>query len=187
MGMQPFIDWLHSYTLRWHDAWEIIGALGSAFAAGVAIWLATRERTDRKQADRDRDEALAAQRKAEDAAAEQRRSEQARSVHFWNVASGHNEEHDEWGEVVSHDPLLRLVVQNNSSLPVFDVQLSWRLSGGEPRTDGPRSSLSPGEMHSIDLPPDVDHTRADVRFRDTNNQRWRRYTDGALAPDDQTN
>jgi len=33
--MQPVWEWLSGYATRWHDLWEIVGALGSAAAAGV--------------------------------------------------------------------------------------------------------------------------------------------------------
>lgn len=55
--MQPAWEWLSDYASRWHDLWEIVGALGSAAAAGIALWLATRERADRQAAEKDRDDA----------------------------------------------------------------------------------------------------------------------------------
>jgi len=159
-----------------HDAWEVIGALASAGAVIVAVWLARHERIDRKQAERERDQARA-ESAALNARAEQRERElQARHVVIWVVQ---RDEHN----------MVEAFMANYSSMPIFDARImqatrtGWGSQYGTGRTLKPneqaRVKVRVGEVLVPGAPPrEVVYA---LRFRDAAGNGWHRYTDGRLV------
>lgn len=157
-----------------HDLFELIGGLAAAIAVGFSVWITSRERTDRKQAERDRDEARVAQREAEQAEVRRAREAQARHVVITMTRAGS----------VNDDPnRVRVACHNYSSMPIMNVAL-WvdehRVRGGY------RSVLLPQ-----DKPCEGDFVAAPGRkifkrgvavvFLDAAGVVWRRTADGGLA------
>ncbi|WP_454728998.1 hypothetical protein [Cellulosimicrobium protaetiae] len=165
-----------------HDGWEIVGALASAFAAGVALWLASRERADRQAAEKDRDEAREAQRRAELAEARREREAQARQVVLWLVHYGVPVEAIS-GKPVGPPSALQASVKNYSSMAILDVSIVVLDEGAEHVHSGSeRSAIQPGDQwaeYTKVPPPGRDWTHA-VEFRDAAGARWRRYEHGRL-------
>ncbi|GAA2239928.1 hypothetical protein GCM10010413_47130 [Promicromonospora sukumoe] len=136
-----------------HDAFEIIGALGGAAAAVIAVVLASRERTDRKIAEAERDTAQEKQRTAEQAEVRRERERQARQVAVWVD----DDEPLAWESCAEEGPEVPesfLNIANYSSHPVFDVGPGDYL---DPSHQGPSSIgvmqriLRPGETRRFNL------------------------------------
>lgn len=164
------LDWLRDYADQWHNAWEVIGAIGSASAAAVAVWLATRERVDRKQAERDRDEAREAQRRAE--TSERRRDFEAQA-------------HRVVATFVIPDDLARhdtdLVCHNYSDVPIMHVSFHFQ---GQKIDTAYRVTILPRDSASAPVPgpsgkPNAVEDYA-VQFLDANGTYWRRGLDTSL-------
>lgn len=152
-----------------HDGWEIVGALASAFAAGVALWLASRERADRKAAEDDRDEAREAQRRAEMAEARREREAQARQVVV--IAERYNAN----GPTVP----VRITVGNYSTMPVSDVAVYRRTSDSDEQVAFTFALKDPVRETATTIPMDPGD-EAYATFQDAAGSRWRRFTDGRL-------
>lgn len=174
------LDWLYAWAERWHEAWEILGAIGSAFAALVALWLASRERVDRQAAERDRDEAREAQKRAELAETRRMREAQARSVVVWA---------DHLVDVLptGRRNIARVGAANYSDKPIMDVRF---------RIDGEALPLVLDHVDRSSLPvlhPEMSTTASHVggpttpanddigaEFRDAAGVWWRRSAAGGL-------
>ncbi|MFD4992844.1 hypothetical protein ACFWH7_04475 [Cellulosimicrobium cellulans] len=158
-----------------HDGWEIVGALASAFAAGVALWLASRERADRQAAEKDRDEAREAQRRAEMAEARREREAQARQVVVMV------ERYHEGSQPSS----LLITVGNYSGIPVTDLNVRIRVGDSShsvgfnfalkaPVTEWPMRVEAPiATMRPY-------NSQIYVEFTDATGTRWNRFADGGL-------
>ncbi|MBD5787121.1 hypothetical protein IF650_13115 [Cellulosimicrobium terreum] len=179
--MQPVWEWLHDYGARWHDFWEIVGALGSAFAAGVALWLATRERANRKVAEDERDAARAAQRRVEQAEAQRERESQARRVVMW--VEYWSASQSDGSETARELDRANVVVMNCSDMPVIDVSpvlLDVNDNGDLTET---LAVLEPGakfRSREFSLTETRDHDFA-AHFRDTAGRHWLRERHGKLS------
>lgn len=162
--------WIHGYAKNWHDAFEILGAIGSAAAAGVAVWLASRERADRKIAESDRDKALEAQHRAEQAEAKREREAVARGIVVWLRKSANLE-----------DTRLTIHWANYAQTPVFGVRPGTG-SGSSRRHVDYGAALMPGdvEFQVLDRSRTVPNSQAFVEFRDAAGVHWRRWGDGRL-------
>ncbi|MFC8797274.1 hypothetical protein ACFT2C_06050 [Promicromonospora sp. NPDC057138] len=171
-----------------HDAWEIVGALGAAAAAGIAVLLASRERVDRKAAESERDIARGAQRTAEQLDARRERERQARQIAVWvdtDVPVSWEWEPDTGQEPKA--PKTFLNVTNHSGLPIFDVGPGVTLS---PTDRGPSAMASeapvlpPGESLKYEVFPTVvsDDDPTDMMwvFRDLAGVRWALNYKGVL-------
>ncbi|MBX9244660.1 hypothetical protein ICW40_07530 [Actinotalea ferrariae] len=182
-------EWLSGYAERWHDTWEIAGALGSFATAAVAVYLASRERADRQAAERDRDEARAAQRRAEQRELRRSREAQASGVVVWTTQRAATVEDE-----LKHT--FNLHVANFSGLPVTRVEWFVRdevavLHGsfvGTSLHGTGRPSLAPGEEGWGVLPfaerAELREAAEDeiyVQFRDVSGHRWARYANGDLV------
>ncbi|MFJ1510943.1 hypothetical protein [Cellulosimicrobium funkei] len=181
--MQPVWEWLHDYASRWHDLWEVVGALGSAAAAGIALWLATRERADRKAAEEDRDAAREAQRRAERAEARREREAQARQVVLWMLPTW-SSINPVTGEFEGPPDGSRTVVTNYSAMAVLDVTPVLLDANGETtRVATMRPALPPDETHDtweLGVADDGSTGIYAVEFRDAAGAQWRRYQHGRL-------
>ena len=136
-----------------HDSWEIVGSLGSAAAAVIAVLLASREREDRKLAERERDEAQRRQRVAEQAEVQRERERQARQVAVWIDTDGplawQSATTGEWKQSESF-----LNIANYSNHPIFEVAPCDYLDHGDPGPSsiGPLSEiLLPGGSRRLPL------------------------------------
>lgn len=161
-----------------HDGWEIVGALASAAAVIVAVWLASHERADRKQAEADRDIAREAQRRAELAEAQREREVQARRVAVWL--------HDD----PAYSPELmgtRVTLGNYSDAPIFAVNVDARVHGGRQPIFRPLARVLPGQMVELveQFPEEgpLEYVSAAVEFRDMAGVWWRRTLAGG-APEE---
>jgi hypothetical protein len=167
-----------------HDGWEIVGAFASAFAAGVALWLASRERADRKAAEEDRDEARKAQRRAEMTEARREREAQARQVVLWLVPF-HGPVDPITAEPLGPPTALQASVKNYSSMAILDVKVVALDEDSEyAHTGRERSAIQPGAQwaeYTKVPPPGRKWTHA-VEFRDASGAHWRRYEHGRLLP-----
>ncbi|GCD21171.1 hypothetical protein CTKZ_27330 [Cellulomonas algicola] len=169
--MQPWWDWFNAYALRWESAWSIVGAIGSAAAAGVAVWLAKREGDARaaaeKQLNDERNE-----RRAEKRAAEYlERSRLARMISVSQTVPG-----EDWAR-----PKVRIA--NHGQLPVFDVQFHAAFMGEQPtfvHLGRWLDSLGPGDSSSLRVNSEVLRENPNrygdflpfVVFRDNNGVAW---------------
>jgi|SRR5665647_1478796 len=181
------LDWLHDYANNCQNLWVIIGSLGSAATAIVAVVLASRERTDRKAAERDRDVARAAQTHAEQAEMRRAREAQARAVSVWVLRLM------ELGPDGGRRYRWTMGFGNYSNMPVLDIG---------PVVDGERIHLEGRGFRAVLHPKDKvegpmgtevastepGNDRIWVTFRDAAGTRWRRYADGRLEelPTDRT-
>ncbi|QIK82998.1 hypothetical protein [Sanguibacter sp. HDW7] len=169
----------------WAPGWEAIGAIGSAFAAGVALWLATRERADRKQAEFDRERARDDERRRRRRANEERLYRQARAVALWNEARDEGRERDEDGGVRERFDYIEWTLENFSAAPIFEVAFQERIAetGGR-RVGNAIPVLRPGERAIANEPetPRVDSLQ--VTFRDVAGTRWTLDKDGLRLRDE---
>lgn len=157
-----------------HDLFEIIGGLAAAIAVGFSVWITTRERADRKQAEQDRDEARAAQRRAERAERVREEEAQARRV-VVTFANPHSR--------VPQSPGLAASLQchNYSDMPIVNVAL---YVAGKERPIAYRTVLHPAENLECEVDLDLDRQAlADysARFIDANGVPWLRRADTRLA------
>ncbi|MDF2848874.1 MAG: hypothetical protein K0R97_2856, partial [Oerskovia sp.] len=170
--------WIHGYAKNWHDAFEILGAVGSAAAAGVAVWLASRERADRKAAERDRDDARRAQHAAEGREAQREREAQARKVGVWlnkfAIGTGPLQYHASFA--------------NYSELPVTNCFLIVDRKNGNRYIVASALHVEPGgrlpapvvmEQDVADERPDAESIY--IEFADAWNRHWRRTVGGKLS------
>ncbi|MFD6094564.1 hypothetical protein ACFWGN_20830 [Oerskovia sp. NPDC060338] len=178
--------WIHGYAKNWHDAFEILGAVGSAAAAVVAVWLASRERVDRKAAEKDRDIARSAQLKAEQAEAKRDREAQARKV---SVRADYETRAATLFESSSYYMIEEYIeVKNYSELPITNVTVGYRHPDGSKHVSKTATFLGPGAAVTGTLPPRdpetesrIDVDGAYVLFRDLAGLVWERYMDGRLV------
>ncbi len=161
-----------------HDLFEIIGGLAAAIAVGFSVWITTRERADRQQAERDRDEARAAQREAELAEVRRAREAQARRVvlavqrrRILEARGGHTLDYV-------------MIWTNYSDMPITDVAA---VIHGNVSDDAQafRAMIRPGDSVTFRFEPAGEagplNSELAVVFRDAAGVRWRRFADGALA------
>lgn len=172
--------WFTGYTNRWHDTWEIVGALGSAGAAGAAVWIASRERADRQAAERDRDQARREQRAAELAGVRREREAQARQVVVWLTRQARTP----IGDGPPRPPWVLAWYANYSSMPIKNAVVVAR--GELIKDNGFVFALLPGhEPVQASFSEEILATKIldsdiAVDFRDAANVRWRRGADGSL-------
>lgn len=199
------IEWFLGYAGRWHDAWELVGALSTAAAVVVALVgirhesRARRRAEDRaREAERQRDverTAAEARRVTEERAqAERARRAQALAVIAWVERRGLAPEEQgvlaraRRGDRSGRSWTWSLRWVNHSPMPVFDMSAHVEAQVIE---NGPvieRAVLPAGEDGLEDLPislQGLDSPRAFVHFRDLAGVRWRRWQDGGLEAIDE--
>ncbi|WP_369371733.1 hypothetical protein AB1046_23735 [Promicromonospora sp. Populi] len=170
-----------------HDGWEIIGSLGSAAAAVIAVLLATHARDDRKIAEAERDEARRAQRSAEQAEVRRDHERQARQVAVW-IDTDEPIVWESCAEGASEIPDSFLNITNYSGHPIFTVGPgeTLRPEDGGPSSIGPMSPiLPPGESLRFNLGKvfagGEDPTVPLWFYRDLAGATWTRDHTGALC------
>ncbi|WHP18823.1 hypothetical protein [Cellulomonas sp. ES6] len=178
-------NWLHAYTARWHDTWEIAGAIATTAAVFIAVAGIQREHKATEKAESREAAALAerdAERKQREASEARSRDEARRAQAMLVIAyprfkasmvTGGGRAIGAW----------QVLVSNHSTAPIFDVHVEAFL--GETRDAfADTSVLPPGEiarLETTELRPDAAEPGSVVYFRDLQNVRWRRYQDGTLA------
>ncbi|GAB4085942.1 hypothetical protein GCM10028784_25720 [Myceligenerans cantabricum] len=179
-------DWIE-YTSRWHDTWEIVGAIastiGSAATVGavvVALLLGRQEARARAEAQeaeldrlrQERDEARAERDRAEEATLRREREAQARRVvvqDVMTVTKGNTEANE-----------VEAGVHNFSDMPVFDLALFCPSQRRQPNRGPQVDALPPGGSRSHSFR-GVDSTSVSyVTFRDAFGLGWERRADGSL-------
>lgn len=177
-------DWLHAHTERWHDTWEIAGAIATTAAVFIALASIRREHEATKKAEQREAEAVAerdAERTTHGAerahAAERERRAQALLVIAYPWMEGIDP--TSTARQVGH---WQMVVDNYSPAPVFDVRCECFI-GDELDSFSERLVLPPGGKQLVfttSKSPD-DDPRTLVYFRDVAGVRWRRDEDGTLT------
>lgn len=173
-----------------HDSWEIVGALGSAAAAIVAVLLASKAREDRQLAEQERDAARAAQRRAELAQLRREREAQARQVAVWLDT----DEPVVWEapdlELPYRPPNLIMHIVNHSGLPIFDIAPGELGDEGASSIGVSHAVLQPGGVIDFQVPRDfVERDEPETPppllwfFRDLAGVVWTRDASGALRDD----
>jgi hypothetical protein len=157
----------------WKDVAAIVGGIGTALLAAASVWITTRERSDRKQAERDRDEARDAQRRAEQAEMRRQREAQARRVVVTMTRIGS----------VRTDPnKARVACHNYSDMPIMNVTV---FVNGQKVKDSYSSVLHPGEsraaLFTAQLGEKIHKPEVTARFLDAAGVVWRRAADGSLV------
>lgn len=180
--MDGFWNWLIAYTTRWHDTWEIVGALATAAAAAVALWLASRERVDRVRAEQERAAAVQARIEAEEAERRRRREDQARRL----VVSATRSVYVRVGQDVTFDITVRYINRSDMEILGCSVMISGRWTALGSRHDkGVVGVLEPGRVvegiADVHDGPEPELAAIAVRFRDASGVQWDRFADGRLT------
>lgn len=177
--MQAFLDWLHAYGTRWHDAWDILAALASAGALAFAVSVAAAEHKGRRRAEAERDEARREQLNAALRNAQREREQQARRIVLWGeYQSGHTS---------SDERFLTVTCRNFSDMPVMDVSIV--IGGARVPIDGEGGksvvfkTLLPTESITATVFTAKLYTNQDlaIQFRDAAGVHWARSGEGKLA------
>ncbi len=178
--MQDILDAAVAYSDRWYSFWQIIGAIATVAAVGVALLLGRRDARLRTRAQQDelsrleaeRDEAMRRQHSAETAEATRAREAQARKIAFWTVS------HE---DIVGGERKTRYTVfcHNYSDAIVFDLKVYPAVS---PRTGSAiKTSLDPGDrFSSFFWGPEGGGMEHAMTFSDLQRRHWRLHEDGRL-------
>lgn len=189
--MQTAWDWLHAYAERWHDTWDIVGALGAAAAVVLALGLAWRDGRARRVAEWERDDARAAQLATEERLERERRESQARGIAIWTFEApwfGLYQGSDVHPDVVSGGSAFTSITvtgKNYTQMPLFDLVGLYANNGIETEI-GSASILLPGAQCSFELEPTEPGVvpampeQLAIGFRDTAGVKWIRRSDGSL-------
>lgn len=179
------LDGLHSYSTRWHDLWEIIGAIATVSAVAVALYFSHRDSKARKKAEED----LAAEHEKQDqhtvAETLARRRAQAELVIAW-YGDKEYEFFREENQTDIPDWYARGVsLINHSRALVFDVAVHVVSDLTTTIYDLPVIPVFPSTQKSrnFELPktyPTSERLRAYLTFRDVAGVWWKRYEDGEL-------
>lgn len=193
--MQPLLD----YVARWHDAWEVVGAVATAVAVVVAlvgIWFeaAARRRAEKRaeqaEATRDAERQRADDERARLAKAQEWRDQHAQALQViaWVQKVPIGKPFIGSGSEVYVDTENELSWVNASPSPVFDVVLDVI------QTPNTRSVVSEvpvivgGDRGSTLLPGDLadaSELRARIMFRDLAGRHWIRQQNGELWETDE--
>ncbi len=193
--MSSFWDSLHAYSERWHDLWEIIGALGAAGAVIVALLLAWRENRARQKTDEELKIERQRREQIELLTLERGQQEFARFVAVWTNLELSEDQHDD-----SHTQVI-LNVGNYSNAPVFDIFFGYESAANQielfshlgehfdsnfNNTARTLPSLNPGQVITVRLPHLLPSGRPAttekelIMFRDIRGALWFRFADGRL-------
>lgn len=179
------MDWLLVHVEKWHDTYEVIGAVFTAIAVIVALAVALYENNARQRAERHaRELELVAQherRRAEHrrvieqrAARSERRRAQALRVIAWHEVRPLKSPGGLW--------LTHVVMLNGSTAPIFDVSVhAWADGNPDPLPITERTVLVP-DVEVVAVQPEHEHgtLRVFCYFRDLAGVFWRRDEDGTL-------
>lgn len=192
------MDWLLAYVDRWHDTYEVVGAVATAAAVVIALWAGIHEVKGRRAAERDaaqarlerdteRANAAAARRQEEREQHERERRRQALRVIAWHDTRNVREATEE--EFARPDFLSRqahiLYVVNHSDAPIFDLTTFIRWDE-EPngivitRPVLPAGASAEGLLGNIPMTY-YGQISAYCTFRDLAGVHWRRDQDGSLV------
>jgi hypothetical protein len=177
--MQGISSWLLAHTDRWHDTWEIVGALATSAAVLFSLITTLVQSRARARAEEERDVAISRERSIEDELRRERREAQARGIAIWITEGGHDPQTGD-----STDDLITIYVKNYTQMPVFNVRGSMFVAGS-PVTVKTEDVLLPGVtllcyVRPSDAPDAWGGAQGCVQFRDTAGLEWLRFRSGLL-------
>lgn len=182
-GMHTVVlDGLHTWSVRWYEFWQFLGAIGTVAAVVVALGLARRDSKARARAEEQRDAALVAQKVAEATEVRRLREEQARLISVWAVPGEVGATMDDEGQITDEYPAVKIVVANLSSQPVFDCTFHHVVDGDDSEQAIPVDLvLEPSVRRDKMVNEHAERSSVSVTFRDASGTGWRRWVDGDLA------